>query len=147
MTPTTCLGFIWMICLLVPVLLWCGCACVWENIASGLSVVATLQVLVVDEKGDTSGAVALNTSCIENRLKWKSFVVFAVTVKLFWWNGLCNRLWPYKTTVQPQMFSSELQFSFVTMKLSHLEQLQYTVVHGDIYSHTWWNCQPSVNED
>ena len=53
-------------------------------------------------------------------LRWKSFAVFtdqSVIAKLFQWNSLYNRPWPYKTTVQPQMFSSELQFSFTTVKL------------------------------
>ena len=56
-----------------------------------------------------------------------SFVVFtdqSVTTKLFQWNSLCNRLWPYKTTLQPQMLSSKLQFSFAYCKtfLYHLKQ-------------------------
>ena len=52
---------------------------------------------------------------ITNRSRWKSFEDFAdqsATVKLFQRNSLCNRLWPYKTTVQLQMFSSESQFIF-----------------------------------
>ena len=61
---------------------------------------------------------------IANCLRWKSFMVFVnqlVTAKLFQRNSLCNRLWPYKTTIQPQMFSSELQFSYAIVKLFHLE--------------------------
>ena len=41
--------------------------------------------------------------------------------------SLCNRLWPCKTTVQPQKFSSELKFSSPTAKLSTLNDLQYTI--------------------
>ena len=48
--------------------------------------------------------------------------VTGITSKLFQWNSLCQRLWPYKITVQPCMFSSELLFSFATVKLFHLER-------------------------
>ena len=54
----------------------------------------------------------------------ENFAVFtdrSVTVKLFQWNSLCNRLCPCNTTIQPWMFSSELQFSSVITKLFHRE--------------------------
>ena len=42
---------------------------------------------------------------------------------------MCNRLWPYKTIVQPQMFSNELQFSFATVKHFHLKRFAIDGAH------------------
>ena len=66
------------------------------------------------------------------------------TVKLFHWNILCSRPWPYKTTVQLQKFFSKLKISSATVKLSTSNDLQYTVyicvscilVHCTVLPHT-----------
>ena len=55
----------------------------------------------------------------------KCFADQSVTVKLLQWNNLHL----YKTTVQPQMLSSKLKFSFATVKLSTSNDLQYTATH------------------
>ena len=67
--------------------------------------------------------ISVHILYIANRSRWKSFTVFTdrlVTTKLFQWNSLCNRSWPCKTIIQPQMFSSKLEFNFATVKLKFL---------------------------
>ena len=66
---------------------------------------------------------------IANHLRWKSFS-FCRSIsnhETFPVNNdnnddPCNRIWPYKTTMQPQCFTVNLQFSFTTAKHFHLEQ-------------------------
>ena len=71
---------------------------------------------------------------IANHSRWEIFTVFAdqlVTAKLFQWNSLCNRVWSFKTTIRPRMFSSKLQFSFATANLFHLERfVKYGILCG-----------------
>ena len=56
---------------------------------------------------------------------------------------LCNRVWPHKPTMQPQMFSSELQFSSTNVELFHLKQfatysISFTVIDNLIIGIAWF---------
>ena len=69
--------------------------------------------------------------------KFCGFCRLMVTMKLFHWNSLCNRLWPYKTTIQLWMLSSELQFSSATTKLFHLKW--FVAIYGiNLVFVTWY---------
>ena len=89
--------------------------------------------------------------CIVNHSRLKSFIVFvdrSVTMKLFQWNSLCNRLWSYNSTIQPWMFSSELQFSFATAKLFHLEWFAiYSISLKPYFKEFYWDIPWDVCSD
>ena len=86
----------------------------------GFSLRAAIYVGILLNRAYSGYVLTKYHSYIANCSRWKSFVAFkdwSFIARLFQWNSLCNRLWPYKTTIQPQMFSSELQCSFATTKL------------------------------
>ena len=66
-------------------------------------------------------------------------------MKLFQRSSLCNRLWPYKTTVQLQMFCNKLHFIFTTAKLFHLKRFAI-ILYG--YTHTYaCTCIHTIHTD
>ena len=59
--------------------------------------------------------------------KFHGFRRLIINRKTFTVKCLCNRLWACKTTVQPWMFSSELQFTFATVKQLHLKRFAVVI--------------------